>query len=63
VNGKTAKAIAEMRKDAKPVLDEQAFRMVKADVLKFYGWTWPDHLDLVEGGKALFDYLIVKANS
>lgn len=44
------------------MLDEQAMAIVKADVKKFYGWDWPEGMDLVTGGKALFAWLIRKQN-
>lgn len=60
MNPKTAKAIAELRKDAKPTLDEEAMEIVKADVKRFYGFDWPEGADLVDGAKALFAFLIEK---
>ena len=57
---KTELALAAIKRHALPTLDPAVFAQVKEDVLKFYGWKWPDHLDLVEGGKALFDFLIAK---
>jgi hypothetical protein len=54
--------LAELQKDARPVLDDKAMEIVRADVKKFYGWDWPEEMDLVTGGKALFEWLMVKAN-
>ena len=57
---KTAQAMAELRLGAMPALDPEAFAMVKKDVLAMYGWAWPDGVDLVEGSKQLFMWLIEK---
>ncbi len=62
MNPKTAQAIADLRHGAIPALDEQTMAMVKADVKKLYGWDWPAGMDLVNGTKALFEYLMRKAN-
>lgn len=59
---KTLKAIAELVSDPPQQHDEHAMRLIRESAKTLYGWDWPESLGLYEGAKALFDFLIVKAN-
>lgn len=49
-----------MRHGVKPTLDRETQEMVKADILKFYGFPWPEGEDFQTGINKLFDFLIAK---
>ncbi len=60
MNPKTSQAIAELRPGAIPVLDRATQEIAKADILKVYGFAWPEGSDWETGIRELFAFLIRK---
>ncbi len=55
---RASEAIARIREGAIPVLDAATQVLVKTELLKFYGFPWPEGTDWETGIKALFDFLV-----